>query len=97
MLQTRQNWRAVKFGWRHRKRPTPKRMKRLGDALFATFGTTGLSIGVPQMFMQHQSKAYVVVAVVSIALGMLGKFLSTFFGDDEPKSSVVKNEEVDII
>lgn len=75
----------MKFGWKHRKTPTPVRMKKFGDALFATFGMTGLSLGAPQMFIDHPNPAYVILAIASIGLGMVGKFLSTFFADGEIK------------
>jgi hypothetical protein len=84
MLSTRGNYR-MKFGWKHRDSPTPKRMKQLGDALLAAFGTTGLSLGVPQMFVEQPNQAYLIMALVFIGLAAAGKFLSTFFSTDEPK------------
>lgn len=70
----------MKFGWNHYFKPTPKRIRILGDSMAAaSVFVSGLAIS-----SGHQDLAL----YVSIA-GWAGKFISNFFTDaiqDESKS-----------
>lgn len=90
MKLTRKSFDTVKFGWEQRNRRTPVRLKKLGDALLAAFGSSGIGITTFQMIGENPNKTYLVTGVVFMVLGALGKFLSILFGED----TEVKNEEL---
>ena len=64
--------------------PTPKKWRRIGDSLLAV--STVLSIGglwqfdnLKDVFTSNELK---VMIVLSIVLGVIGKFLTNFFVED---------------
>lgn len=66
----------MKFGWKHYFKPTPKRIRVLGDSLAAA-GTFGAGIVV----MNGHPLAGTIIMVVAV----IGKFISNFFTDEEVK------------
>ena len=65
-------------------RPTPKKWRKIGDSLLAV--STVLSIGglwqfdnLKDVFTSNELK---VMIVLSIVLGVIGKFLTNFFVED---------------
>lgn len=65
-------------------KPTPKKWRKIGDALLAV--STVLSIGglwqfdnLKDVFTSNELK---VMIVLSIVLGVIGKFLTNFFVED---------------
>jgi hypothetical protein len=70
----------MKFGWQHYFRPTPKRIRILGDSMAAA------SVFVSGMAI---SQGYEKLALYVSIAGWAGKFLSNFFTDaieDDNKS-----------
>ena len=68
---------TMKFDWKGYFQPTPKLVRQLGDALLAsTTAVAGYAIFA-------DSK---VIAGVAMGAGVLGKFLSNFFKDDNATS-----------
>jgi hypothetical protein len=68
--------------------PTPKKWRKLGDALLAVGGV--IAIGglwqfdnLKEIFTPGQIRFMV---VASISIGGLGKFLSNFFSEDDTKA-----------
>ena len=63
----------MKAGLKHYYKPTPAKLRKLGDALLgtATF-VTGLSI----------ISNYKTVAIIAVVVGAIGKFLTNFFTED---------------
>ena len=53
--------------------PTPKKLRKLGDALLGVFTITSMS----SMITDHKS-----LAVTSLIIGVLGKVLTNFFSED---------------
>ena len=64
----------AKFGWSRYQRPTPKKMRRLGDALLSVSTTiTGFAI--------YEGEKW--VAIAALATGVVGKFLTNFFTEED--------------
>jgi len=60
----------MKAGIKHYWKPTPQKMRKLGDSLLATATfVTGLSI----------ISNYKTVALVAVIAGAIGKFITNFF------------------
>jgi len=55
--------------------PTPKRWRKLGDALLA------VSTTITTYAITEEMKG---IAITALILGVAGKFLSNFFSDDNP-------------
>lgn len=53
--------------------PTPKKLRKLGDALLGVFTLTSMS----SMITDHKA-----LAITSLVIGVLGKVLSNFFSED---------------
>ena len=53
--------------------PTPKKWRKLGDAL----------LGVALMGIPAELAGYKWVGITLFAFGVIGKFLTNFFGEDE--------------
>jgi hypothetical protein len=53
--------------------PTPKKWRKLGDALL------GVSTTITGFAIYEEAKW---VAITALALGVVGKFLTNFFGED---------------
>lgn len=73
------------FGWNEYFKPTPKNVRRLGDAALAAAGIGGLIV---------PGAKWVII------LGIAGKFLSNFLSDKNPKETqrarikeVIKEDE----
>jgi hypothetical protein len=62
----------LKFGWRQYWRPTPLRLRRLGDSLL------GVSVFMAGAGWEHPRKSLVV-----LVLGIAGKFLSNFYSTEK--------------
>ena len=67
--------------------PTPKKWRRLGDGLLA--GSTVLAVGglwqfdnLKDVFTPNELK---IMIVLSLVLGVIGKFLTNFFVEDIPQ------------
>jgi len=54
-------------------KPTPKKWKRLGNALVAVSAA-----GVPAMFLEHE-----LIGGILFAAGLVGKFLTEFFTTED--------------
>ena len=66
-------------------KPTPKKWRKIGDALLAS--ATVIAVGgiwqfesLKEVFNTGEIKAMI---ISSIVLGVIGKFLTNFFKDDE--------------
>lgn len=66
--------RKVKFGWEHYFKPTPKRLRILGDSLAAA----SLFVGGIAMVSGYEK----IAIGVSIS-GWVGKFISNFFTNED--------------
>lgn len=64
---------AQKMSWNNYFKPTPKRIKILGDSL------AGSAVFIATISMVN---GYEKIAVAVAVIGMVGKFLSNFFADD---------------
>jgi hypothetical protein len=53
--------------------PTPKKARKIGDALLGVFSVTSMS----SMIMDHKG-----LSVASLVIGVVGKVLSNFFAED---------------
>lgn len=62
----------MKFGWKHYFKPTPKRVRLLGDSLAAA-GTFGASIAI--------LNGHPIVGTIIMVVAVIGKFISNFFTD----------------
>lgn len=69
-------------------KPTPKKWRRIGDSLLAVASV--LAIGglwqfdnLKDIFTSTEIKAMI---VISIALGVIGKFLTNFFKEDDSEN-----------
>ena len=68
---------SVKSYWA----PTPKKMRKIGDALLGVFSITSVS----SIMMDDKT-----LAVVTLIIGVLGKILTNFF--QEESSEPVEND-----
>ena len=59
--------------------PTPKKLRKLGDALLGVFTITSMS----SMITDHKS-----LAVTSLIIGVLGKVLTNFFSEDSIEEQI---------
>jgi hypothetical protein len=66
----------MKFGWSKYFKPTPKRMRVLGDSLAAA-GTFGAGIVI--------LNGHPVAGTIVMVIAVIGKFISNFF-TDEPQA-----------
>ena len=66
----------MKFGWKEYFRPTPKRLRVLGDSLAAA-GTLGASIAV--------LNGHPVAGTTIMVVAVVGKFVSNFFSNEDKK------------
>lgn len=69
-------------------KPTPKKWRKIGDAILATgtFVTAGALIEYDKMkeiFSTHEVK---IIIACSFVLGVTGKFLTNFFKEDNTSS-----------
>ena len=71
----------MKFGWKQYFAPTPKRLRVLGDSLAAA-GTFGAGIVI--------LNGHPIAGTVIMVVGVIGKFLSNFFTEEEVKSTKKK-------
>lgn len=62
----------MEFGWKHYFKPTPKRVRLLGDSLAAA-GTFGASIAI--------LNGHPIVGTTIMVVAVIGKFISNFFTD----------------
>lgn len=65
--------RKYKIGFKHYFKPTPERIKRLGNALF----TTAIAFSTFSYVLQNQTAGMVIFAV-----GAVGKFITEFFTEE---------------
>lgn len=65
--------------------PTPKALRVLGDTLLGTFGSFGVLAILDALNESDESnrKTKMIIAFVSVLLGMVGKFLTNFFKEDD--------------
>jgi len=63
----------MKFGWSYYFKPTPKRMRVLGDSLAAA-GTFGSSIAI--------LNGHPIVGTSILVVSIVGKFISNFFTEE---------------
>ena len=63
----------TKFSWKGYWKPTPKKMRKMGDALLGVFSITSVS----SMIMDNKS-----LAIASLIIGVVGKVLSNFFTEE---------------
>lgn len=62
---------VLKFGWREYWRPTPLRLRRLGDSLL------GVAVFMASAGWEHPRKS-----VAVLIIGIAGKFLSNFYSTE---------------
>jgi len=73
------------MGLKHFYQPTPKKWRKIGDAILATgiFIASGGLLAfdtLEKIFTAHELK---VIIGISLILGATGKFLTNFFKEDE--------------
>lgn len=78
----------MKISTKHYWAPTPKKWRKIGDAILAagTFVTAGALLEYDKMkeiFTPKEVKAIIAIAFV---LGVVGKFLTNFFTTEEKKA-----------
>lgn len=78
----------MKLSMKHYWAPTPKKWRKIGDAILAagTFVTAGALLEYDKMkeiFTPKEVKAIIAIAFV---LGVVGKFLTNFFTTEEKKA-----------
>lgn len=78
---------------KHYYAPTPKKWRKIGDTILAvgTFVTAGSLMGfdqLEQIFSAHELK---IIIGVFFALGVVGKFLTNFFKEEDKPSSTNQN------
>lgn len=76
----------IKFGLKYYNIPTPKVLKLFADALLAataTISTTVLNQALTVINDPKQATACIWIALISVILGAIAKFISKFFGDLE--------------
>ncbi len=66
----------MKFGWKEYFKPTPKRLRVLGDSLAAS-GTLGASIAV--------LNGHPIAGTIVMVMAVFGKFISNFFSESKIK------------
>lgn len=64
---------VTKFSMKSYWLPTPNKMRKIGDALLGVFSITSMS----SMIMDNKT-----LAIVSLILGVVGKVLTNFFGEE---------------
>lgn len=79
----------MKISTKHYWAPTPKKWRKIGDAILAvgTFVTAGALLEYDKMkeiFTPQEVKAIIAIAFV---LGVTGKFLTNFFTTEEKKDA----------
>ena len=69
-------------------KPTPKKWRKIGDTILAvgTFVTAGSLIGYDEMKDIFTPKEVKIVIATAFILGVVGKFLTNFFKDEETKT-----------
>ena len=69
-------------------KPTPKKWRKIGDTILAvgTFITAGSLLGYDQMKEIFSPKEVKIIIAASFVLGVVGKFLTNFFKDEEVKT-----------
>jgi hypothetical protein len=67
----------MKVGFKEYFKPTPKRMRVFGDSLAAA-GTFGASIVI--------LNGHPIVGTIIMVIGVVGKFISNFFSDEDTNS-----------
>ena len=72
----------------HYWKPTPKKWRKIGDAILAvgTFVTAGGLLAFDTMQQIYSPKELKIIIGVAFALGVLGKFLTNFFKEEEVKT-----------
>lgn len=73
MIESSSSTSKVKFGRSRYSKPTPKKMRKLGDALLAV--STSISVYAITEEMK-------VVALSCVIIGAVGKFLTNFFAEE---------------
>lgn len=69
-------------------KPTPTKWRKIGDSILAvgTFITAGSLLGYDQMKEIFTPKEVKIIIAASFVLGVVGKFLTNFFKDEEQKT-----------
>ena len=69
-------------------KPTPKKWRKIGDTILAvgTFITAGSLLGYDQMKEIFTPKEVKIIIACSFVLGVVGKFLTNFFKEEETKT-----------
>ena len=69
-------------------KPTPKKWRKIGDAILAvgTFVTAGGLLAFDTMQQIYSPKELKIIIGVAFVLGVLGKFLTNFFKEEEVKT-----------
>lgn len=98
--------RTTKFSWRYYTEPTPRRMRVLGDSILAASGvisTGGLVSSVltlqnptPEM-IESIIRPAIELSLWATILGFIGKFLTTFFKEEEETYKHLRKEKQVII
>ena len=73
--------------------PTPKKWRRIGDAILAvgTAVTAGGLIAFDQLKEIYTDKELKIIIGIAFALGVIGKFLTNFFKEDDPTPPTNQN------
>lgn len=69
-------------------KPTPKKWRQIGDAILATsvFITSGGLLAFDTLSQIFTAKELKIIIGCAFALGVIGKFLTNFFKDDQTEN-----------
>lgn len=66
-------------------KPTPKKLRKIGDSLLAIFGGYGF-VNIIEAYNEPDKqlrKVKLIIAGSAVALGIVGKFFTNFFKEDD--------------
>jgi hypothetical protein len=81
-MNTLKRKKITKFSKKGYWKPTPKKMRKMGDALLGVFSITSVS----SMIMDNKS-----LAIASLIIGVVGKVLSNFFTEE----TIIEKDQTD--
>lgn len=75
-------------------KPTPKKWRKIGDAILAvgTAVTAGGLIAFDQLKEIYTDKELKIIIGIAFALGVIGKFLTNFFKEEEDSTPPPTNQ-----
>tara|TARA_R110000868_G_scaffold8307_7_gene43435 strand:+ start:916 stop:1164 length:249 start_codon:yes stop_codon:yes gene_type:complete len=80
----------MKLSIKHYWEPTPKKLRKIGDAILACAGVVGGGgiLAYDQLKDLYTSKELKMLIGIALVAGIAGKFLTNFFTDDIKKEKI---------